>query len=100
MGLIQREIEKAGIPTIGITLLRRYTEMVKPPRSIYLRWPFGHPLGEPHHIQQQFAVLEQAFLALYDIRVPGTIMDVPFRWRRQTYNTCYWQRLCYPKKAS
>jgi hypothetical protein len=86
VGLIQRAIEEAGIPTIGISIVRAYTEKVKPPRSIYLRWPFGHPLGEPFNIAQQRAVLAEAFKALYSIKTPGEIIDVPFRWKRERYS--------------
>ncbi|MDF1593934.1 MAG: hypothetical protein P1P89_20700 [Desulfobacterales bacterium] len=83
--MIQREIEKAGIPTIGITIVRNYTEKVKPPRSIFLKWPFGHPLGEPFKVAQHRAVLTKAFEALYQINTPGEIVDIPFRWKRETY---------------
>jgi len=83
--LIQREIEKAGIPTIGITIVRKYTEKVKPPRSIFLKWPFGHPLGEPFHVVQHRAVLSKAFEALQHITTPGEIIDIPFRWKREKY---------------
>ena len=85
MGLIQREIEQAGIATIGISIVREYSEKVQPPRTVYLRWPFGHPLGEPgNHLQQRAVVLE-ALQALYQIEEPGTIIDLPFRWRREKY---------------
>jgi D-proline reductase (dithiol) PrdB len=85
VGLVQREVERAGIPTVGISIVRGYTEKVKPPRSIFLRWPFGHPLGEPFNPEQQRAVLLKAFHALYAIERPGDIIDVPFRWRRRDY---------------
>lgn len=87
MGLIQREVEKAGIPTIGISIVREYSQKVKPPRTIFLRWPFGHPLGEPFNLPQQRAVLAEAFKALYSIDEPGKILDLPFRWRREKYET-------------
>jgi len=86
VGLIQRAIEHIGIPTIGISIVREYTVKVKPPRTIYLRWPFGHPLGEPFKISQQKAVLAEAFKALYAIDKPGEIIDIPFKWRRQRYD--------------
>jgi D-proline reductase (dithiol) PrdB len=88
VGLIQRAIEHAGIPTIGISIVREYTVKVKPPRTIYLRWPFGHPLGEPFNPAQQRAVLAEAFKALYSIEKPGEILDIPFKWRRQSYSDC------------
>ncbi len=85
MGLIQREVEKAGISTIGISIVRSYSETVRPPRTVFLRWPFGHPLGEPFHIAQQRLVLAEALRALSTISEPGTIIDLPYRWRRERY---------------
>jgi D-proline reductase (dithiol) PrdB len=83
--LVQREIELADIPTVGISIVRKFSEKVKPPRTIFLKWPFGHPLGEPFHVAQQRAVLHKAFEALESIQEPGTILDIPFRWRREKY---------------
>ncbi len=85
MGLIQREIERVGIATIGISIVRDYSEKVQPPRTVFLRWPFGHPLGEPGNLPQQRAVVFEALRALYQIETPGTIIDLPFRWRRENY---------------
>jgi len=85
VGLIQRIIESGGISTISISVNRPYTEKVKPPRSIFLRWPFGHPLGEPGRADQQVAVLNKAFEALCTIETPGKIIDVGWPWRRKTY---------------
>ena len=87
MGLIQREIEKAGIPTIGVSIVREFTEKVQPPRTVYLKWPFGHPLGEAGNVKQQRAVVMEALQALYTISTPGGIIDLPFRWRRHDYST-------------
>jgi hypothetical protein len=86
VGLIQRVIEQAGIPTIGISIVRNYSEKVRPPRTVALRWPFGHPLGEPDNIPQQRAVLLEAFRALETIETPGEIIDLPFKWRREDYS--------------
>lgn len=86
MGLIQREIEKAGIATVGISIVREYAEKVQPPRTVFLRWPFGHPVGEPGNRLQQRAVVLEALRALYQIGKPGTIVDLPFRWRREKYD--------------
>ncbi|HXX53664.1 MAG TPA: hypothetical protein VEI28_03740 [Thermodesulfovibrionales bacterium] len=66
--------------------MKEYTIKVKPPRTIHLRWPFGHPLGEPFNIPQQRAVLSAAFKALYSIKWPGEIIDIPFKWRRERYD--------------
>jgi hypothetical protein len=85
VGLIQREIERRGIPTIGVSIVREYSEKVKPPRTVFLRWPFGHPFGEPFNIAQQRVVLAEALRALYAISDPGVIIDLPYRWRRENY---------------
>ena len=82
MGLIQREIEKAGIPTAGISIVRRFTEETKAPRAVFLKWPMGHPLGEPGRDKQQITVLKKALETLETIKEPGTIIDLPYRWRR------------------
>jgi len=87
VGLIQREIEKVGIASIGVSIVREYTEKVQPPRTVFLRWPFGHPLGEPGNVKQQRAVILEAFRALYSITIPGEIVDLPFRWRRHDYES-------------
>ncbi|HKL26499.1 MAG TPA: hypothetical protein VJ910_09775 [Desulfuromonadales bacterium] len=86
MGLIQREIERQGIPTVGISIVRDYTEKVQPPRTIFLKWPFGHPLGEPGNLAQQRTVLLEALKAVKTIREPGEIIDLPFPWRRYRYS--------------
>jgi len=89
VGLIQRIIESFGILTVGISINRLYTEKIKPPRSIFLRWPFGHPLGEPGHTDQQHAVLNKVFEVLYTAATPGEIVDVGWRWRREIYPSVF-----------
>ncbi len=83
MGLIQREIEAAGISTIGISIVRSFSEKIKPPRTVFLPWPFGHPLGEPFNVAQQGIVLIATFDALYSISTPGEIVDLPYKWKRE-----------------
>ena len=51
-----------------------------------MRWPFGHPLGEPYNTAQQRVVLAEALRALYVIKEPGAIIDLPYRWRREQYD--------------
>jgi D-proline reductase (dithiol) PrdB len=49
---------------------------------VFLKWPLGHPLGEPFEARVQRAVLVAALNALVSIKEPGTIIDLPFRWKR------------------
>lgn len=85
MGLVQRVIEEAGIPTVGISITRKYTAEVRAPRAVFIKWPMGHPLGEPFNVKQQVTVLKRALGALEEIETPGTIIDLPYRWRRHEY---------------
>jgi hypothetical protein len=58
---------------------------VRPPRALFLRWPFGHPFGEPGAREQQMTILKEALRALQTIDTPGTIIDLPYPWRRVDY---------------
>ena len=60
VGLIQSVIEKAGIPSVSITLLREVTERVRPPRALVVDRPLGFPLGEPRNVRLQKAIMMSA----------------------------------------
>lgn len=60
VGLIGSVIEKAGIPTVGLSLLKMVTKKVRPPRSLYVPFPFGHPLGKPNNPELQHRVIRAA----------------------------------------
>lgn len=86
MGLLQRAIENKKIPTIGITLQTEVTKHVKPSRALYLRYPFGHPLGEAFHVKQQRTILLDALTGLETIQEPGTILEPGYIWRRHRFD--------------
>ena len=83
VGLVQRIIEEAGISTVSISIARKLTEEAGAPRSVFVKWPMGHPMGEPFNIKQQRRVLKAALEGLLSITECGTIVDLPFRWRRE-----------------
>jgi len=85
VGLVQREAERRGVATVGITLSREISERVRPPRTLYLRYPFGHPLGQPHQRAQQRQIVRDALALLHGVTTPGTIVDSPYRWRRTRF---------------
>ena len=87
MGLVQRVIEEAGIATASISQVRRISERLRPPRALFLRWPFGHALGEPRNVLQQRRVLWEM---MRDLRErpraeAGVVRDLALRWRRERY---------------
>jgi len=57
VGVIQREIEASGIATVSVSLVRRFTELVRPPRALWVPFPFGRPLGAPRNVAVQQLVL-------------------------------------------
>jgi hypothetical protein len=73
VGLIQSIIEKAGIPTVSITLCREVTERVAPPRALFVDFPFGYPLGAPNDAPLQTRIVVSA-LALVNERIPPAIL--------------------------
>ena len=60
VGLIQSVIEKGGIPTVSVTLLRNVTERVAPPRALFVDRPLGYPLGEAHNAALQKHIIVSA----------------------------------------
>ena len=59
-GLLQSVIEKAGIPTVSISLLAEVTDHVEPPRALRVGRPLGYPLGEPNNPALQTRILRAA----------------------------------------
>jgi hypothetical protein len=84
VGLIQRAIEASGVATVSVSVLRDVTARLRLPRAVALRWPFGHVLGEPGARAQQLTVIRDALATLYTA-TPGTLVSLPYRWRRETY---------------
>jgi hypothetical protein len=52
---------------------------------LYLRWPFGHALGEPGRPEQQRTVLHDMLSMARRAPWPGLVVELPYRWRRETY---------------
>ncbi len=68
--------------TISMTVQPHITGSVGTPRAMYLRYPAGNQVGEAGKPVQQRAVLTAALEAAYQIQSPGTIVELPYRWRR------------------
>jgi hypothetical protein len=58
--VLARALEQAGICTTSISLVREHTEKVKPPRALFVPFPFGMALGRPGDPQLQHRVLRAA----------------------------------------
>jgi hypothetical protein len=60
VGLIAAELERRGITTVCIVLLREIAEKVRPPRALFVPYRHGYPLGLPNDAAAQRAVIEAA----------------------------------------
>ncbi len=73
VGLIAAELERRGISTVCIELLREVAERVRPPRSLVVPFPHGYPLGKPSDPALQRSVIRAA-LALLDREGPPPVI--------------------------
>jgi hypothetical protein len=80
VGLVQREMEAAGLATITLSTIAAFTASVGAPRVAAIEYPQGRPLGQPGDAQGQLAVLRETLAALGRIERPGAVVDLPFEW--------------------
>ncbi len=85
MGLVARQIEAEGIPTVTLSVVRSMTDALPAPRNVFVRFRLGQVFGEPGHVAQQQAVLRDALDAVHRITETGAVIELPYRWKRETY---------------
>lgn len=57
-------------------------EIVKPPRTLFLRFPYGSPTGQPNNKEQQIDVLKEALELFKDQQEPGIITKSDIKYGR------------------
>ena len=76
MGLVAAELERQGIATVAIQLLREVAKRVRPPRALCVPFPHGYPLGLPGDATGQRRVIETALRLLEDPSLDrGVLVD-------------------------
>jgi len=80
VGLIARGIEAHGVPTVCVVMNRDIAENVKPPRSLFVRFSYGAPLGPAGHGDTQMAVIREALALLENAVEPGVIVESGVEW--------------------
>ena len=76
VGLVAAELERQGISTVVVNLLRWVTEKVRPPRALCVPFRHGYPLNAPNEPQKQHEVLAAALSLLQDQQLrPPAIVD-------------------------
>ena len=68
--------EAAGLSTTSISLVREHTEKLKPPRALFVPFPFGSALGRPNDSELQHRVLRAMLDLLHEPNVP-VLRDFP-----------------------
>lgn len=62
--LVQAAIEREGVSTVSISLLREVTATLRPPRALFVPFAMGFPLGKPNNPELQHRVIEAAMSLL------------------------------------
>ena len=80
MGLAQRVIEAAGIPTVSLSMIPDFTCAPGAPRVAAIAYPLSRPLGDPGEREGQRDILLAALRVLEQAQEPGTVVTLPFTW--------------------
>ena len=64
--MVAAELERQGISTVVLQLLRLVTEKVCPPRALVVPYRHGYPLDSPNDPEKQRAVITAALNLLTD----------------------------------
>ncbi len=81
VSLVGAELERQGIATVVIQLLRNVAKRVRPPRALFVPFRHGYPLDVPSNPMRQHAVIEAALrlLETSDLRPPVLVDYEPTR---------------------
>ncbi len=80
MGLVARQVEAAGIPTLCMTSALDITRAVNPPRAAFLDFPLGHTTGVPNDPEMQRRIMVDALSSFESMTGPGSVTMLPYRW--------------------
>lgn len=72
LGIVAREIERRGIPTMLISIDRSVTDLTRPSRTAYYTGEFGSVVGKPNWKQYQLRVLDESIRWIETFDQPGS----------------------------
>ncbi len=78
--IVQREIEKAGIPTIIIAALPPVVRQSGTPRAVAPLVPMGANAGAPNDVEMQYNICRDALINLVEIDSVGKIIALPYEY--------------------
>jgi hypothetical protein len=74
--VLARALETEGLATTSISMVREHSEKTKPPRALFVPFPFGYALGRPDDPDLQHRVLRAALDLLAEPAGP-VLRDFP-----------------------
>lgn len=80
MGLVARELESRGIPTLALSSAYSITRSVGTPRAAFLDYPLGRTAGRACETEEQRSILAKALGVFETLDSPGEIVPMPFAW--------------------
>jgi D-proline reductase (dithiol) PrdB len=79
--IVQREIEKAGIPTIIIAALPPVVKQQGSPRYVAPRVPMGANAGAPNNKEMQTGIIKDALNCLMEFDHFGQNKVLPYEYK-------------------
>ena len=80
MGLIAREVEARGIPSVSLSSALSITRSAGAPRAVFLDFPLGRTAGRAFDKTMQRDIIRSALDLVRDATVPGTVTELGYRW--------------------
>ena len=77
MSALAHYLEEEGIPAAAISLIRLHSEKIGPPRTLWVPFELGRPLGAPNDEQFQIRVITRALRLLECAPGPAVLADFP-----------------------
>ncbi len=74
--MLSHFVEEEGVPTACISLIRLHTEIIKPPRALWVPFELGRPLGPPDDAAFQKRVL-LALMGMFEAPDGPRLEDYP-----------------------
>ena len=106
-------MEAEGLPTTQISLVRMHTEVIQPPRALWVPFELGRPFGTPGEAAFQRRVIRRRSLCSKDRAVrswktfrktrqvkrlwtqrDGIVRSLSMHRRRRIRSSAVWRRLC------
>lgn len=85
--LVAAELERQGITTVVIQLLRNVAKKVRPPRALFVPFDHGYPVDRPGDPERQLRVIDAALRLVENPALePPVLVDfdsdaAPTAWR-------------------